>query len=198
MTTLIDKLEGTHTEIEKLARDVASSIRDDDRECMRDDFAVLERRLLDHMSWEEMYILPDYEKQLPESAARIRAEHADFRARLGEIGLAIDLHSVRADQFDALAERLRVHADREDELYKTVAAGLPGDAATAVSSRYDRLLSLVNSWRQRCSSKAADRLGQVCCIAIGGRATSAWPRGAQIALSVSTTPRLITPSCLDV
>lgn len=143
MTALIDKLRETHNEIEAMTRDVAASIRDDDRDLMHDDFTVLERELLEHMSWEEMYILPTYEKTFPESAAKLRAEHADFRARLGEIGLAIDLHSVRAAHFDELAARLGAHADHEDVMYQMVAKDLPVETAEAISNRYDRVLSLI-------------------------------------------------------
>lgn len=143
MTALIDKLHEAHDEIEAMTRGVIASIRDDDRDVMHDDFAVLERRLLDHMSWEEMYLLPAYEKDYPESATKIRAQHADFRRRLGEIGLAIDLHSVRAEHFEELAARLGAHAEAEEVMYSTIAGRLPEEQEEAISGRYDRFLSLL-------------------------------------------------------
>jgi hemerythrin superfamily protein len=145
MTTLADRLRASHTDLEKIARDVAASIRDDDRDVMRDDFAVLERSLLDHMSWEEMYVLPAYDKREPEIAAKIRAEHADFRAQLGEIGLAIDLHSVRADHFDELAARLKTHADREEAMYSTLDDQIPVENQESAGGRFDRLIALAKN-----------------------------------------------------
>ena len=44
MSALIDKLVAAHTELETMAADVAAAIRDDNRECMHDDFEVLEWR----------------------------------------------------------------------------------------------------------------------------------------------------------
>lgn len=143
MTALIDKLHQGHHEIESLTRAVARSIRADERGAMHDGFATLERKLLDHMSWEEMYILPTFTEDFPASAAKIRADHTEFRARLGEIGLAIDLHAVRADHFDDLAARLRAHAEREEIMYSTISDVLPAETAEAIDSRYDRFLAVL-------------------------------------------------------
>lgn len=140
--TMLDTLRGTHEELARMADDVAESIREDDREIMHDDFAELERRLLDHMSWEEMYILPTYGKRQPAEAAEIRAEHAEFRARLGEIGIAIDLHTVRANNFEELAARIRDHADREEAMYTSISNELGDETYEAVDNQFHRFFAI--------------------------------------------------------
>lgn len=139
---MIEKLLATHAEIASAAEDVAAAVREDNRDVMHDDFSVLERRVLDHMSWEEMYILPTYEKSHPQEAAEIRAEHGEFRRRLGEIGIAIDLHSVRASYFDELAARMRAHADREEAMYSSISSELPAETYEAINHRFDRFFAL--------------------------------------------------------
>ena len=118
---LSNALVAAHQRLECLARGVADSIRDDDRDCMHDDYAAFERQLLDHLDWEDMYLLPRFEDLDPQAADTIRRDHARFRKTLGEIGIEIDLHIVRAERFDEFARDLASHSEFEDVMYREVA-----------------------------------------------------------------------------
>ncbi|MCA9618283.1 MAG: hemerythrin domain-containing protein [Myxococcales bacterium] len=112
-----EKLLEAHREMEAILRGVASSIRDEETSSMSDDFDLFERKLLQHLDWEEMHILPAYERIDPAGASELLAEHQRFRRTLGAIGLEIDLHIVRAERFDTFASELHAHAQHEDRMY---------------------------------------------------------------------------------
>lgn len=116
-------------------RSVASSIRDDDRNAMHDDYAQFENELLKHLNWEEMYALPAFEQIDPDLARRIRDDHAGFRRTLGEIGIEIDLHAIRADRFEKFADELEAHAHREEAMYAGIGASLSDEARSALLRR---------------------------------------------------------------
>jgi hemerythrin-like domain-containing protein len=111
-----------HREIDaQLARLIHVSRRGDYEE-LRAGFKTLEGFLLEHMDDEERTVLPEMARELPNEAAAIRAEHDEIRTLLGNLGVGIDLRLFRVDTAEALAERLRDHANREDALMYTWAA----------------------------------------------------------------------------
>ena len=81
---------------------------------LRVTFSGLETRLMGHMATEEHYLLPLVEVSHPDYAERIRIEHARIRQLVSELGLAIELHTVRAAQIAELIQVLRQHAEYED------------------------------------------------------------------------------------
>ena len=127
---LRDVLCDVHDDLERVIRGVADSIRDDARDAMRDDYAEFERQLLKHLDWEEMYLLPRFERLDPDAAQTIRADHRRFRATLGEIGLEIDLHLVRAERFEQFARDLESHSKVEEAMYRALATFENPDHAT--------------------------------------------------------------------
>ena len=83
-----------------------------------DDFA---KGLELHMRFEEETFFPAL-ASWPGAAMEIAAlleEHAEFRQRMGSLGVAIQIHEVRKDEIAELLSRLRAHAAREDRtLYR--------------------------------------------------------------------------------
>jgi hemerythrin-like domain-containing protein len=75
---------------------------------------TFEKELLRHIEIEEADLLPLFERSHPDDARGLRGEHDTIREKLFELGLALDLHQLRADAVTEFAARLRVHARRED------------------------------------------------------------------------------------
>lgn len=75
-----------------------------------------------HMGLEEATLLPAFEAEGPEQAFlvdRIRREHQDIRLTVERLGVAVQVHTLRADDVRELVDRLRRHAALEDEsLYR--------------------------------------------------------------------------------
>ncbi len=76
----------------------------------------LESSLERHLTAEEQYVLPEFEKVSPEEAHALRAEHDDIRKKLTELGVCVDLHVLRDEVADAFFAAFRAHGQREDAL----------------------------------------------------------------------------------
>jgi hemerythrin-like domain-containing protein len=123
---LRESFRAQHAKLDGQLEDMLSLVRGDDREAMRTCWARFEEALLAHLNLEEMHLLPLVARAEPEQARRIREEHEKIRTRLGEIGLALDLHTARAEQVETLAAFLRAHAAFEDSgLYTWAERELP-------------------------------------------------------------------------
>jgi hypothetical protein len=81
---------------------------------LRAAWTVFERELLRHLEQEEAEILPAFARHDAAEARAILAEHAEIRGALLEMGLALDLHNLRAEAVEAFARQLKAHAARED------------------------------------------------------------------------------------
>lgn len=90
-------------------------------------WAKFETKLIRHMEAEERFLLPLLEASDPAEVARIRLEHARIRDALSELGVAVELHTVREASITELIELLQDHAQHEDvALYR-----LAGEKASA-------------------------------------------------------------------
>lgn len=105
-----------HERLDALFADVLARLKHDDREETAAAWNDFERGLLAHMALEESDILPGFSTDHPAEAAAILADHEHFRGRLAELGVAVDLHFIRADIAADFIDRLRAHAKREDAL----------------------------------------------------------------------------------
>jgi Hemerythrin HHE cation binding domain len=115
---------------------------------------VLEGRLMRHMEVEERFLLPLIEASEGAEVERIRSEHARIRDGVAELGLGIDLHSVREPQIAELLRLLRAHAAHENQaLYRS-----SGDkASTAVHHSISEALKSVMRPAPRSGSPDAKR-----------------------------------------
>src|ERR1700690_2543532 len=107
-------LESDHTHIESLLRRIEQSIRVDDIRDAEGRWNELETALLAHLDAEEMFVIPQLMMVNETEARAILAEHAQIRGDLGGIGIAFELHTVRADAVDSFCTRLRAHAAHEE------------------------------------------------------------------------------------
>jgi hemerythrin superfamily protein len=118
-------LEREHAQIETLLSTASCSVREDacaDAECRWNE---LETALLAHLDAEEMLVMPQLARAYPDEAKQLLREHEQIRCALGDIGIAFELHTVRADAIDAFCARLREHAAHEETLmYPLVASEL--------------------------------------------------------------------------
>jgi hemerythrin superfamily protein len=79
----------------------------------------IEHQLSDHMTAEEHFLFPAYQHAEPENAQDLRDQHALLREQALEIGIAVQLHTVRMEQIQAFIAALRAHAQREEaSLYR--------------------------------------------------------------------------------
>jgi hypothetical protein len=79
----------------------------------------IEHQLYDHMMAEEHFLFPAYQQEEPENAQDLRDQHALLREQALDIGVAVQLHTVRMEQIQAFVAALRAHAQREEaSLYR--------------------------------------------------------------------------------
>ncbi|MFO0685363.1 MAG: hemerythrin domain-containing protein [Sandaracinus sp.] len=79
-------------------------------------YAELERTLSEHLATEEEHVFPLLSERAPRELEALQTEHAEIRKRLAALGVAVDLHAVRADAIHEFVALLRDHAAREDAL----------------------------------------------------------------------------------
>jgi hypothetical protein len=125
MNQVAVRLLKDHEELEQLLRRLAQDAAGSAAE-LASTWNALESRLIRHMEVEERFLLPLIEAGNPAEVERTRQEHAHIRDLLVELGVGIDLHTVREHDIQQLIELLRNHAAHEDvELYR-----LSGDKAS--------------------------------------------------------------------
>jgi hemerythrin-like domain-containing protein len=74
----------------------------------------LERELLEHIAAEEALLFPAYQQLHRENAQHLRAEHAGLRVHVLDIGIGIQLGTIRGEQLQRFLEALRGHARHEE------------------------------------------------------------------------------------
>jgi hypothetical protein len=79
-------------------------------------FAAVEERLVAHLALEDELLIPPLRDVDPDSAEALAEDHRRIRARLAELGIAVELHAARAPAVEELAALVRAHAHREDAL----------------------------------------------------------------------------------
>ena len=109
-------LQEDHDRIDALLSSLIASVRADDRDAIASAWSLVEEALLRHFDAEEMFIFPVLARAHGGEIRELRREHDEMRHALGEIDLAIELHTVRCEPIEDLCARLREHAKREDAL----------------------------------------------------------------------------------
>jgi hemerythrin-like domain-containing protein len=113
-TLVRHRLLDDHARLLRGFEEVLARLRADDRDQTRVAWARFESSLLWHLEAEEHRLLPAFGKVHAEEAAVLYADHAQFRRRIDELGIAVDLHTIRADEAAELVETLDAHSRRED------------------------------------------------------------------------------------
>jgi hemerythrin-like domain-containing protein len=113
---LWELLAREHDRLDQLFEELLSALRADAREDARRLWAEFDEGLCEHMQLEEQVVLPALRTAEPREAAALTEEHGQIRAKLAELGVALDLHEVRAETVADFVEQLRRHARRENAL----------------------------------------------------------------------------------
>jgi len=109
-----DVLGAHHLEIEAECLEIMSACFTDDPRDLTLRWGKVECELLEHMAAEEHMVFPDYQRADPENAQDLRDEHAVLREHALELGIAIQLHTIRREQLQLFVDQLRAHARHEE------------------------------------------------------------------------------------
>jgi hemerythrin superfamily protein len=115
MLRLDQRLMADHERLEGLFTELLDAARSGDWPTVRRAWSEFESGVRAHFDAEESYLLPRFDEKAPDVARTIRAEHAQIRKALAELGVATDLHLLRLDIAEELVRTLREHAARETE-----------------------------------------------------------------------------------
>jgi len=127
MNPISARLTKDHQELDGLLRRLAEDAAAPLPGALEKTWCLFEARLIRHMEAEERFLLPLLEASDPDEVARIRREHFQIRDALTELGVAVELHTVREPEVQRLIELLDAHAAHENEaLYR-----LAGDKASS-------------------------------------------------------------------
>jgi iron-sulfur cluster repair protein YtfE (RIC family) len=127
MNSIAAKLTKDHEELDVLLRCLAQDAKAPVPGTLQTTWSQLETQLIRHMQAEEQFLLPLLEASDPAEVARIRVEHSRIRDLLTELGLAVELHTIREAKILELIALLQAHAKHENgALYR-----LAGDKASA-------------------------------------------------------------------
>jgi hemerythrin-like domain-containing protein len=111
-----DEFLADHDRLEALLERLLAAFEANDREDRARLWSEFESGLLAHMETEEAHLIPALQRVSPMNARIIVQEHRHIRARLTELGVALDLHTLRLDTARAFVDELRAHARSEDRL----------------------------------------------------------------------------------
>src|SRR5262249_20871056 len=107
-------LDQHHREIEEACLELLAAGFADEPSDLTRRWGDIEHQLYDHMMAEEHFLFPAYEHADPGNAQVLRAQHRRLREQALEIGVAVELHTVRMAQIEAFVAGLRAHARCEE------------------------------------------------------------------------------------
>jgi uncharacterized protein (TIGR02284 family) len=102
-----------HEELAKSLQRLRDFVKGCDAPLAHDEWVALEPAVLRHLEAEEEFLLPAFEVDDPCEAKAILDEHQQIRSMLDALGLALELHVLRDEQFDRLNQFLTKHVTRE-------------------------------------------------------------------------------------
>jgi hypothetical protein len=115
-----------HVAIAGALRQLAEDAHRGDVAAMRATFDAVDEALRGHLAYEDDRLLPRFADADASEAAALRDEHARIRRRLDDLGIALELHSLRAEMIDDFIDLLYRHAVREERaLYAWSERALP-------------------------------------------------------------------------
>jgi len=103
-----------HRALEKLLARLESSLEGASGPELCEQWTRLELNLRDHLDTEERCLFPLVAVDHPKDIAELRAEHQHIRCALSELGVAVDLHTLRKASVDEFIAYLQRHAQREE------------------------------------------------------------------------------------
>lgn len=131
-----ERLSADHVRLDALFEDVMRRLSLNDRDETRAAWNEFERGLSEHLEAEDTLILPAFAVEHPDEAKTVRDEHEAIRAKLLDLGVAVDLHIIRAEVAADFIRALREHANREDAMmYRWAQHHLENAVRTALVRR---------------------------------------------------------------
>jgi uncharacterized protein (TIGR02284 family) len=107
-----------HEQLARRLLQLTDYVNANDLPLAREEWDDLEDALLRHMDAEEMFLLPAFARENPQEGSILLGEHKVIKQLVGDIGLALDLHTLRAGTVEELRTLLARHAQRESrDLY---------------------------------------------------------------------------------
>ncbi|KYG04807.1 hypothetical protein BE21_44700 [Sorangium cellulosum] len=136
MKGIYEALRRDHQRLDEVFECLLNRVHAGDMEAACETWGTFERELLAHMAAEEAVLLPVLDRLDPEGAGTVRAEHLGIRKMLAEMGMAIELHTLREERVEAFVRALRQHAAHEEAgLYPWADRELPEPAAAHLFER---------------------------------------------------------------
>jgi hemerythrin-like domain-containing protein len=115
------RLRLEHTEMDAALERLIQAFGSGDQEAARIALRDFDKLLVAHLESEEAHLLPRFRATNPVEADQLAAEHRAIRAKVDELAIGSDLHLTNLVAIRDLAELLRAHAVREDQiLYRWV------------------------------------------------------------------------------
>jgi hemerythrin-like domain-containing protein len=128
MSNLRDGLLDEHAWLDQALSDLACATEGGAPPDLARTWSELERGLLRHLEFEERELFPLVAPFHAEGVQALREEHERLRKLVTELGVRVDLHTLRKNTVDDLVEALRRHAEREDRtLYRWIEEHAPQD-----------------------------------------------------------------------
>jgi polyisoprenoid-binding protein YceI/hemerythrin-like domain-containing protein len=129
--SIAETLADGHAHLQRSFADILELSLDLDADELRQPWKTFELGLIRHLDLEEEHVLRPFAVVEPGPAAEILAEHKRVRAALTQLGIDLDLHSLRPEQVQTFVEQLREHVAREESLlYPWAARQLGAEART--------------------------------------------------------------------
>jgi hemerythrin-like domain-containing protein len=115
-TAIRDRFVADHRRLEKLLERLLAAFEVNDREDMARLWNGFDSGLLAHLEAEEAHLIPGLAGVRELEARELLDEHQRFRECLTELGVSLELHTIRLDSARAFMDELRAHAQKEDQL----------------------------------------------------------------------------------
>lgn len=132
---LHDALTSDHAKLEGRFDAILEEMQSGNAPGQTAEWTQFEEAVLSHFDAEEKYLLPIFEAHDPDSATVIRNEHEEIRKAIRELGLGVDLRTVREQTVRELVQKLRAHAAHEEKLYRFADREASDDIARSVLDR---------------------------------------------------------------
>ena len=111
-----DRFLADHRRLEAMIIPLLEALEANERDEMRRLWGLLEGGLNAHFEAEERHAIPLLMATRPRDGQALIAEHKHLRRRLSELGMDIDLGSIRLESVRGFVDELQAHARHEDAL----------------------------------------------------------------------------------
>jgi hemerythrin superfamily protein len=136
LSSLSGMLAGDHDRLDRCFQSILTRAYGGDWQQLESEWISFQRELLGHLEAEEKHVIPALARDRPVAAETLLSDHEVIRTTMIELGIDLDLHSLRAERVAMFVEALRAHARREEAMFYPWADGhLPADAAVQLSER---------------------------------------------------------------